>query len=63
MKDIHESLPILAIVIGVSSYFQKDIVALPAAQVDAVNFARAIRNWGIPENNIYLFLNEDAEKR
>jgi hypothetical protein len=38
MKDIHESLPILAIVIGVSSYFQKDIVALPAAQVDAVNF-------------------------
>jgi tetratricopeptide (TPR) repeat protein len=63
MKEAHESLPILAIVIGVSSYFQKDIVTLPAAQVDAVNFARAIRNWGIPENNIYLFLNEDAEKR
>jgi len=62
MKDSLESLPILAIVIGVSAYLQKDIVALPAAQVDAVNFARAIRNWGIPENNIYLFLNEDAEK-
>lgn len=63
MKDAHESLPILAIVIGVSSYFQKDIISLPAAQVDAVNFARAIRNWGILENNIYLFLNEDAEKK
>ncbi len=63
MKDTHESLPILAVVIGVSSYLQKDIVTLPAAQVDAVNFARAIRNWGIPENNIYLFLNEDAEKK
>lgn len=63
MKDICTSPPILAIVIGVSSYFQKDIVPLPAAQVDAVNFARAIRNWGIPEDQIYLFLNEDAEKQ
>src|SRR5579885_1377141 len=55
------SYPTFAIVIGVSHYFQKNIASLPAAQVDAVHFARSLKNWGIPESQIALFLNADAE--
>lgn len=57
------SIQTLAIVIGVSFYQQEDILPLPAAEIDAVNFARALRNWGIPENNIFLLLNEEANKK
>ena len=59
-----QNLPIetIAIVIGVSSYLQEDLLSLPAAKMDAVNFARAIRNWGIPEDHILLFLNQEVDK-
>lgn len=53
--------PTLAVVIGVTDYLDESIESLPAAQVDAVRFARAIRNWGIPESHIFLFLN--AQKK
>src|SRR5260221_437522 len=56
------NLPIVAVVIGVSHYLQKDIAPLPAAQNDALNFARSIKNWGVPESSIALFLNADASK-
>ncbi len=54
------SFPTIAIIIGVSFYEREDILSLPAAQVDAVSFARALRNWGVPESNITLCLNADA---
>ena len=50
----------IAIVIGVSYYLQDDITSLPAAEIDAVNFARSLKNWGIPEENILLLLNQEA---
>lgn len=53
----------IAIVIGVTHYLQKDISSLPAAEMDAVNFARALRNWGIPEENILLLLNNEASSK
>lgn len=52
----------VAIIIGVSSYMQETLVSLPAAEVDAVNFARALRNWGIPEDHILLFLNHEIDE-
>ncbi|MGA8165145.1 MAG: caspase family protein [Waddliaceae bacterium] len=52
----------IAIVIGISHYQQKGIPSLPAAERDAVNFARALRNWRISEENIFLLLNQDASK-
>ncbi|MFI5344713.1 MAG: hypothetical protein ACHQUC_10910, partial [Chlamydiales bacterium] len=52
----------IAIVIGVSSYLQEDLHSLPAAEMDAVNFARALRNWGISEDQIFLFLNQEVDK-
>lgn len=53
----------IAIVIGVSLYKQKEILPLPAAQIDAVHFARSLKNWGLPESKITLFLNENARKQ
>lgn len=52
----------IALVLGVSYYLQNDIHSLPAAEIDAVNFARALKNWGIPEKNILLLLNKEANK-
>jgi tetratricopeptide (TPR) repeat protein len=53
----------LAVIIGISSHSQKEISNIPGAEVDAVHFARALRNWGIPEDNIILLLNEEANKK
>ncbi len=52
--------PTLAVVIGVTRYFHQGIVPLPAAQVDAVHFARALHHWGVDEAGIFLLLNEEA---
>jgi len=54
------TLETVAIIIGVSDYLQKDITSLPGAEIDAVNFCRSLRNWGVPEENILLILNEEV---
>lgn len=48
----------IAIVIGVSKYLEGRFPTLPAAQIDAVHFARALTHWGVSE--VALFLNEQA---
>jgi tetratricopeptide (TPR) repeat protein len=48
----------IAIVFGVSKDLGGHFHALPAAQIDAIHFARALSHWGVPE--IALFLNEQA---
>lgn len=55
-------LETVAVVIGISFYRQEELFPLPAAEADAVNFARALRNWGIPEEHILLFLNQDVNE-
>lgn len=57
------SIQTIAIIIGVSYYLQDDIAYLPAAEIDAVNFARALKNWGIPEKNILILLNHEVNKK
>lgn len=52
------SFPTIALVIGISNYPQ--LGNLPAAEADAIHFARSLRNWGIDESQIFLFLNEKA---
>lgn len=49
--------PTVALVIGVSKY-QTNQSALPAAQIDALHFARALTHWGVTETT--LLLNEEA---
>lgn len=49
-----------ALIIGVSHYREKTFSSLPGAEKDALTLARALRNWGIPEERITLFLNEEA---
>ncbi len=51
---------IFAIVIGISYYRNQSIQMLPGAEGDALKFARALKNWGIPEENITLLLSEEA---
>jgi hypothetical protein len=53
----------IAIVIGISEYKQEEISPLPVAHLDALNFARALKSWGIPEDNIFLLLNAEAKKQ
>ncbi|MBA2367518.1 MAG: caspase family protein [Candidatus Protochlamydia sp.] len=48
------TIPIFALVIGVSNYLSKDFISLPAAKSDALNLARLLIEQGIPETNIYL---------
>jgi len=50
----------IVIVIGISHYALNALPALPAAQSDAVLFAQSMRNWGVPDNQIFLLLNEQA---
>lgn len=50
----------IAIIVGITHHSQGAFGALPAAEMDAVNFARAAKYWGIPEENIFLFLNDEA---
>ena len=45
----------IVVAIGISRYQQDSIPCLPAAEMDAIAFARSLRNWGIPESNIHLF--------
>lgn len=52
-----------ALIIGVTEYQDENVEELPAAQIDAVDIARALSNWGIPEENISIFLNRDATEK
>lgn len=60
---IPEASQTVVVVLGVSEYAERDIEALPAAQADAVKFARAMKNWGVAESNIVLLVNQDATKQ
>lgn len=51
---------ILVIVIGISDYTQNEVAPLPAAEGDAIRFARSLKNWGIPESQMILLLNENG---
>lgn len=55
-------LETIAIVMGVSYHRQDEVPPLPAAERDAINFARALRSWGIPEHNILLSLNKEVNQ-
>lgn len=50
----------IALVIGVSEYAKIGKEDLPAAQADAIHFARALHFFGIKKENLFLFLNESA---
>ncbi|MBX7066812.1 MAG: tetratricopeptide repeat protein [Parachlamydiales bacterium] len=51
-------LSTVALVIGVSKYQSSQLNPLPAAQIDAIHFARALAHWGVTD--ITLLLNEEA---
>lgn len=51
-------LSTVALVIGVSKYQSSQLSHLPAAQIDAIHFARALAHWGVTE--VTLLLNEQA---
>ncbi|NGX34732.1 MAG: hypothetical protein K1060chlam1_01086 [Candidatus Anoxychlamydiales bacterium] len=53
-------IPTFACIIGISKYKDDSISNLPAAEIDAIKLARSLKNWGIPQSNITLFLNEQA---
>jgi tetratricopeptide (TPR) repeat protein len=55
-------IPTIVLVIGINKYQDKLIPSLKGASSDAVLFARALKNWGIPEANITLFLDDQATK-
>lgn len=48
----------VALIFGISKYQTSQLTPLPAAQIDAVHFARALIHWGVSETT--LFLNEQA---
>jgi len=52
--------PIFAIIIGISEFQSDPIEGLPAATRDAISFARALSNWGIPSSQISLFTDSNA---
>ncbi len=48
----------IALVVGISRYRSREIDSLPAAQIDAIHFARALNHWGVTETT--LLINEEA---
>jgi len=48
----------IALIIGISKYRANQFAPLPAAQIDAIHFARSLTHWGVSE--VVLFLNEEA---
>ncbi|MCE5319216.1 MAG: caspase family protein, partial [Parachlamydia sp.] len=48
------TIPVIALIIGISNYQSKDFQQLPAAQSDASKLARFLLEMGIPEDNIFL---------
>lgn len=48
----------VALIFGISKYQTSQLTPLPAAQIDAIHFARALIHWGVSETT--LFLNEQA---
>ncbi|MBF8263420.1 MAG: tetratricopeptide repeat protein [Parachlamydiales bacterium] len=48
----------IALIVGISKYQASQFTPLPAAQTDAIHFARALSHWGISETT--LFLNNEA---
>ncbi|WP_194846891.1 caspase family protein [Candidatus Neptunochlamydia vexilliferae] len=51
--------PTFAIIIGISDY---PTAPLPAAESDAITFARALIHWGIPESHVTLLTGKVDEK-
>ena len=50
----------VAIVIGVSQFENSKLETLPGARNDAILFANSLRNWGLEEKDIHLFLDLEA---
>lgn len=57
------SFPIYALSIGVSEIQGEAFDPLYCAQNDALFFSRAMRAWGVPEENISIFLNQQATEK
>ncbi len=55
-------IPTYAVIVGVSQYQSELFEPLPAAHADALHFARALVNWGIPESHIILMCGSLAKK-
>lgn len=48
------TVPVYALIVGVSQYHSESFEALPAAGTDALHFAQSLNGWGIPESHIIL---------